>query len=132
MSKNQAVLLQTACAVAISSHAAVPVQLLLDTSSHLSCITSSLQSKLTLEPLHPEKLYLNTFESDTFATKTCDVVCLSLQKPGHTNTIDIVACTSPTICSNLPTLVDVNKYSYLTDLQLADTFTNQEASSIDV
>ena len=31
-----------------------------------------------------------------------------------------MAHTSPTICSSLPTLVDVNKYTHLQGLELAD------------
>ena len=95
-------------------------------------ITTSFQSKLKLDPLRKEKLHLNTFGSDTFSTKACDVVCLSLRRPGYTDTIDIVACTSPTICSSLPALVDITKFSHLTDIELADNFTDHEASSIDV
>ena len=59
------------------------VQELLDNSSKLSCIITSLQLKLKLEPIHQEKLHLNTFGSDTFATKACDVVHLSMQGPGR-------------------------------------------------
>ena len=132
MLKNQTVLLQTARAVAISSIGAIPVRLLLDNGSQLSYITTSLQSKLKLESLRKERLHLNTFGSDTFSARTCDVVCLSLQRPGYTDTIDILACTSPTICSSLPALVDITKYSHLTDIELADNFTDHEASSIDV
>ena len=132
MLKNQTVLLQTARVVAISSHGAIPVRLLLDNGSQLSYITTSLQSRLKLEPLRKERLHLNTFGSDTFSARTCDVVCLSLQRPGYTDTIDIMACTSPTICSSLPALVDITKYSHLKDIELADNFTDHEASSIDV
>ena len=83
-------------------------------------ITTLLQSKLNLKPIRREKLHLNTFESDTFATRIYDVVRLSLHGPGQANTIEIITCTSPIICSNLPALVDVTKYLHLTDLELAD------------
>ena len=43
-----------------------------------------------------------------------------------------MAYTSPTICSILPALVDITKYSHLTYIELADNFTDHEASSIDV
>ena len=129
---NQTVLLQTARAIAISAHGTVPIRALLDNGSQLSYITTTLQSKLKLEPIRREKLHLNTFGSDTFATRTCDVVHLSLQGPGRSDTIEITACTSPTICSSLPTLVDVTKYAHLTDLELADHCDEQSNGPIDV
>ena len=104
----------------------------MDSGSQLSYITTSLQSKLRLKPIFQERLHLNTFGSETFATKTWDVVKLSLQRPGHTSTIEITACTSPVICSSLPALVDVTKYEHLADLELADECTGQWTDCIDV
>ena len=98
----------------------------------MAYITTTLQSKLRLEPICREKLHLNTFGSDTFATKACDVVRLSLQRPGRSDTIEIISCTSPTICSSLPALVDVTKYAHLTDLELADHCNEQSSGPIDV
>ena len=129
---NQVVLLQTAHAVAVSAHGAVPIRLLMDNGSQLSYITTSLQSKLKLEPIRRERLHLNTFGSNTFATRTCDVVCLSLRRPEQPSTIEIMACTSPVICSSLPALVDVTKYPYLTDLELADSNCTDQTNNIDV
>ena len=60
------------------------------------------------------------------------MVKLSLQRPGHTSTIEITACTSPVICSSLPALVDVTKYEYLAGLELADECTGQWTNRIDV
>ena len=127
---NQTVLLQTARAISISAYGTVPIRALLDNGSQLSYITTTLQSKLRLEPIRREKLHLNTFGSNTFATKACDVVRLSLQRPGQSDTIEIIACTSPTICSSLPALVDVTKYAHLTDLELADHCNEQSSGPI--
>ena len=52
--------------------------------------------------------------------KGCDVVKLVLQRPGFNERLEIMAHISPVICSNLPTLVDVNKYTHLQGLELAD------------
>ena len=131
MPGNQVVLLQTATATAISGHGAIPVRVLLDNGSQLSYITTSLQSRLRLAPIRQERLHLNTFGSDTFATKACDVVQFLLQGPGQ-QTIEITACTSPVICSRLPALIDVTKYAHLAELELADDYTNPESGGIDV
>jgi len=101
MANNQTVLLQTARAVAVSAHGEVPIRLLMDNGSQLSYITTSLQSKLKLESIRQEKLHLNTFGSNTFATRTCDVVRLSLRRPEQPGTIEIMACTSPVICDRI-------------------------------
>ena len=76
---NQTVLLQTAHAIATSLYGTVPIRALLDNGSQLSYITTTLQSRLRLEPIRREKLHLNTFGSDT---KACDVARLSLQRSG--------------------------------------------------
>ena len=90
-------------AIVINGGEAVPVQMLLDNGSQLSYVTTSLQSR-------QERLYLNTFGSKTFTTKGCDVVKLLLQRPGHLETIELTARTSPVVCSGLPTLIDVSKH----------------------
>ena len=131
MPSNQVVLLQTARAIAISGHSAIPVRVLLDNGSQLSYVTTSLQSRLRLAPIHQEKLHLNTFGSDTFAMKACDVVQFLLQGPGQ-QTIEITACTSPVICSHLPALIDVTKYEHLAGLQLANDYADSESGGIDV
>ena len=87
--------------------------------------------KLKLAPIHQKRLHLNTFGSDTFATKECDVVQFLLQGPGQ-QAIEMTACTSPVICSRLPALIDVTKYAHLAELQLADDYTDPESSGIDV
>ena len=61
----------------------------------------------------------------------CDIVKLVLQQPGFNERLEIMAHTSPTICSNLPTLVDVNKYTHLQGLELADK-DNLHQSEIDI
>ena len=79
------VLLQTAQAEAVGEHGTVLVQLLLDNGSQLSCITTSLKSRLKLKSVRHERLSLNTFGSDSFATRGCDVVTMMLQKSGGGN-----------------------------------------------
>ena len=44
-----------------------------------------------------------------------------MQKPGHSERLEITARTSLVICSNLPELVNASKYTHLQGLDLADT-----------
>ena len=135
MLNNQTVLLQTAKALAISGHGAIPVRVLWDNgSSQLSHITltTSLQSNVRLVLIHQKRLHLNTFGSDTFAMKAFDVVQFLLQGSIQQTTIEITACASPVICSCLPALTDVTKYACLAEKELADDYTDQESGGIDV
>ena len=115
----------------MSGYGAIPVIVLLDNGSQLSYITTSLQSKLRLTPIHQERLHPNTFGSDIFAMKACDVVQFSLQGPRQ-QTIEIIACTLPVMCPRLPALIDVTKYVHLAEFELADDYTDQESGGIDV
>lgn len=105
---------------AVGEHATVPVRLLLDNGNQLSYITTSLRSRLKLKPVRQERLALNTFGSDSFTARGRDVVNLTLQRPGFNERLEIVACTLPVICSNLPVPVNVNTYTHLQGLDLAD------------
>ena len=67
---------------------------------------------MKLEPIRREKLHLNTFGSDTFATKAWDVVRLSLQRPGQSDTIEIIAYTSP---GNFDIMTGMSKLPYYPD-----------------
>ena len=125
------VLLQTAHVEAIGDQAAVPVRVLLDNGSQLSYITTSVKTRLNLKPIRQERLSLNTFGSNSFTTRGCDVVRLALQKPGHSERLEITARTSPVICSNLPVLVNASKYIHLQGLDLADSSSNHQGG-IDV
>ena len=80
MDSKQVILQQTAQVEAVGEHATVPVRLLLDNGSQLSYITTSLRSRLKLKPVRQERLALNTFGSDSFTARGCDVVNLTLQR----------------------------------------------------
>ena len=74
---------------------------------------------------------LNTFGSNSFTTRGYDVGRLTLQKPGHSERLEITARASPLICSNLPALVEPSKYAHLQTLDLADSSANHQGG-IDV
>ena len=120
MDSKQVILLHTAQVEAVGEHATVPVRLLLDNGSQLSYITTSLRSRLKLKPVCQDRLALNTFGSDSFIARVCDVVNLTLQRSGFNERLEIVAHTSPVICSNLPVPVNVNTYTNLQGFNLAD------------
>ena len=65
-------------------------------------------------------------------TKGCDVVKIPLQKPGYSEAVEITACTSPVICSRLPTIINTSKYTHLEGLELADDYMDHKSTSIDI
>ena len=117
---KSAILLQTAQAIATNnaSHTSKSVRVLFDNGSQRSYITERLQSQLNLRPIQNEKLLLNTFGGNKFKSQTCNVFKLSLQRPGAQVAIEIVVIS---LCSSLPTPVNLTQFPHLKDLQLADS-----------
>ena len=114
-----------------ASKKSIPVRVLFDSGSQMSYITENLQVKLNLKPIKVERLHLNTFGITSYKTQSCNIVRLSLQKPGCDEIVIISALSSPVICSPLPSTVDSQRYSHLNGLTLADSGTNsQEAIDI--
>ena len=107
---RQLVLLQTARAEATngSETSIENVRILFDNGSQCSYITDSLKTRLGLSPIRKEKLNLNTFSDSKFKTQNCDVVRVYLRKPGSENLYCINALSFPTICSALPSPVDLS------------------------
>ena len=116
--KRQTVLLQTAQAMASSdvNGSSIPVRVLFDSGSQLSCITERLQDQLHLKPFRLEKLHLNTFGTQSYKTQACAVVRLYLSGCHDGEPVAISALTSPVICSPLPFAVKVDHYAHLSDL----------------
>ena len=126
MRDKKTILLQTARAVASNEGGSkkVGVRLLLDSGSQRSYLTESLKHKLSLPIIKKEKLYLNTFGSSQFKTQQCEIVRVWLSKPGKEGAIIIDALSFPTICTPLPTVMEISKYPCLADLELADDFSD--------
>jgi len=62
-----------------------------------------LKTQLKLNPKRIEKLILNTFGSNNFSKKKCDIIEVRLQgKQG--STVIIIALSFPIICAALPSL----------------------------
>ena len=126
------VLLQTA---KVRAHATngiwFPVRVLLDGGSQKSYITDELKNKLGLIPIRVEALNLNTFGSDSYKRKTCDLVKLKLQgKEGEI--IEIQAASFPKICSPITARVEVAQLTRLHDLELADYDSSDNSGWVDV
>ena len=115
---RRTILLQTARVMAFSeeSKQPVPVRVLFDSGSQMSYVTENLQRKLNLKPVKVERLHLNTFGTTNYKTQSCNIVQLSLQKPGCNEIVVISALSSPVICSPLPSAVDSQRYSHLKGL----------------
>jgi len=114
------VLLQTAATYAqgLNNLSPVPVQILLDSGSQRSYVTTALKERLKLAPLKTETLNLNTFGNDRFTKQRCDLVKLSLR--GKEDDVEISALCFPKICSPLSTSLDLSRYPHLQGLDFAD------------
>ena len=120
--KHQTVLLQTAHAVALATPngPSVPVRVLFNSGSQLSCVTERVQRQLNLKPTKIEKLHLNTFRHNSYKAQECAVVNLYLQGLRQPEATKLSALTSSSICSPLPSAIRVSSYPHLQDLPLAD------------
>lgn len=128
------ILLQTATTIAYNESwsKSVPVRVLFDTGSQRSYITNTLKDKLGLNPVKRETLNLNTFGSREYTKQGCDLVKFSLQTKDHQK-IDVCALSFPILCTPLTTKINLENYSYLQNLNLADTsITEAEIPQIDV
>ena len=131
---TKTVLLQTAKAVAFNEHnnSSMLIRVLFDSGSQSSYVTEQVCSKLCLKPVSKEKLQVNTFGGNRFKTKECKSVKLGLQKRGSSEKTEITALSFPVICSTLPSPMEVDTYSYLADLDLADHTEQGCSDGIDV
>ena len=128
---GQLVLLQTAQAEA-NNGTGTRVEnkrILFDTGSQCSYITDSLKNRLGLSSIQKEKVNLNTFGDGKFKTQNCDVR-VHLRRPE--NLYSINALSFPTICSALPSPVDLSAYPMLSELELADHDATSNQNCIDI
>ena len=94
-------------------------------------ITDELKNKLGLIPIRVEALNLNTFGSDSYKRKKCDLVKLKLQgKEGKI--IEIQAASFPKICSPITAKVEIAQLTRLCDLELADYDPSDSGGRVDV
>lgn len=129
---KRVILLQTARAIAVGPAGRVPVRILFDSGSQLSYVTKTLKERLGISPIRKEKLHLNTFGSASFDSRSCDVVKFQIEALNGGEVLDIVAHTSPVICSSLPAVVNACEYEHLNGLELADGESPDSRKSIDL
>ena len=104
---------------------------ILDCGSQRTYVTSELKERLGIKPVKTEILNLNTFGDKLYKKQKCDVVNFILSKePG--NEVQISVLTFLTICSKLPTKVNLNNYPQLQSLKLADDSKLEGGMPIDV
>ena len=97
------------------------VRVLFDNGSQRSYITEEVSQQLRLKPDHRERLQLNTFGDNHHKVRGCNAVNLNILKTDRTDSINITALCFPTICTNLPSVVDIQQHPHLTGLELADS-----------
>ena len=117
------VLLQTAQTYAYTAHnELIPVRILMDVGSQRSYLSNALKTRLKLKPLRQENLTLNTFGNEQFNERKCDLISVRLQVK-YGEEIEIPALSFPAICSPLQVPVELDRYTHLQDLDLADAST---------
>ena len=127
------VLLQTARthACSVDGIELLPVRVLFDGGSERSYVTTHLKERLHLKPLKREILNLNTFGTEQYQKKGCDLVKIILKGQDGTN-IKVEALTFPTICAPPATAVQPYWDAELERLELADHTDTDGPDSIDV
>ena len=131
---RQLVLLQMAQVEATNSGESKieSVRVLSDNGSQRSYITDSLKTRLGLSSIRKKRLNLNTFGNSKFKPQSCDVVKVYLRKPGNDDVFCVEALSFPTICSALPSSIDLSDHPVLNDLELADYNGNTGQNHIDI
>ena len=98
------VLLQTASCMAVNRSNSIPVRIIFDNRSWQSYVSSSVTSRLNLQPVNSENLHINTFGDTSYQKQKCNVVKLCLQTRNHEE-VELYAVNFPVICSPLPSRV---------------------------
>ena len=106
----------------------MPVRVLIDNGSQRSYISYQLKSKLKLNPLKQERLTLNTFGNEQFNKRECDLVQVRLQTRVRED-LELMALTFLAICSPLQMIIEVEHYSHLQELDLADVSSTNDHMS---
>ena len=126
------ILLQTVKAYASDVNGqTVPVRVMLDGGSQRSYITNDLKTRLGLKPIRVETIHLNTFGSDSYEKKRCDLVEVLLKGP-RGELVHLQAVEFPKICSPLSTKVDAYHLTELQDFELADHDPGSDGGKVDI
>ena len=130
---SENILLQTARTFALKDNQSkkVPVRILFDSGSQRSYITDELCDKLNLRVEGKENLNLNTFGSNRYRKQSCTRVKVRIEIMDR-NFVEITALSHPVICSPVKSPVNVNKYTHLLGLELADSSDVNASDNIDI
>ena len=130
---SENILLQTARTFAFKDNQSkkVPVRILFDSGSQRSYITDELCDKLNLRVEGKENLNLNTFGSNRYRKQSCTRVKVRIEIMDR-NFVESTALSNPVICSPVKSPVNVNKYTHLLGLELADSSDVNASDNIDI
>ena len=98
------VLLQTASSMAVNRSNSIPVRVIFDNRSWQSYVSSSVTSRLNLQPVNSENLHINSFGDTSYQKQKCNVIKLCLQTRNHEE-VELYAVNFPVICSPFPSRV---------------------------
>ena len=114
------VLLQTVRAVATNGSRSKPVRILFDTGSQQSYVTNDLAKQLKLTPLKRETLHLNTFGNSQTKRENYELFKFNIRSMRGNESVELRAISFPTISSPVSSVINVNNYPHLQELELAD------------
>ena len=97
-----------------------PVRILFDTGSQRFYVTNDLAKQLKLTPVQRETLHLNTFGNSKTKRENCDVFKFNIRNTKGHESIELRAVGFPTICSPVSSVVNIQNYPHLRELDLAD------------
>ena len=136
--KNE-ILLKTATVLAENENGlkTMPVCLLLDDGSQKSYIQNHVRTELNLQTIKTQNVYLNTFGDEKYNKQKLDVVKLKLKDRfnGYSTEVEITAMCVPSICSPLPSSIDISQFPHLERYELVDNYTdshNYQERPIDI
>lgn len=104
---------------------------MLDGGSQRSYITNDLKIRLGLKPIRVETIHLDTFGSDLYERKQCNLVEVTL-KGQRSESVHLQAVGFPKICSPLWTKIDAYHLTELQGFELADHDPNSDGGKIDI
>ena len=116
------VLLQTARAYAFGEDKTkkIAIDVLFDSGSQRSYVSEEIKKKLSLNVENVETININTFGSDKYNKKKCELVSINIEVENQA--IPVRALSYPTICSPFSSRgIQISDYPHLRTLKLADS-----------
>ena len=138
-SNPQSILLQTAFPKVLNTEERhfANCRVIFDTGSQRTYCTEALKDTLNLQPIRSELILKKRFAAEESVLKEIDVAQICVKSKTKSTNVYIEALSIPFLCSSIQgqsiETIDVSKYNYLQNLDLADKYTSDNSErSIDI